>query len=305
MISAVALHNLTKTFGAHRGITDLVLDVDRGQVFGFLGPNGAGKSTTIRIMMGLYRPTSGSATVLGLDAWSDGAPLRQQVGYLPGELRLFPRLTGGETLNRIAKARGGVDNRYRQQLVDRFDVELDRPVRELSKGNLQKIGLVLAFMHRPELLVLDEPTSGLDPLMQDEFAALLAETVSEGRTVFLSSHDLGEVQRVADQIAIIREGRLMTVDTVSGLRSHAPKTIELEFRRTVTDVARFSKLPGVAVTSHTDDRVVLTVEGDVGPVLAVAVPLDPVDIVARPADLDELFRGFYARTQVEGGLHAV
>ena len=305
MADAVTLNDLTKSFGPDRGVSHLTLDVGPGQVFGFLGPNGAGKSTTIRVVMGLYQPTSGSATALGLDCWSQGVALRRRVGYLPGDLTLFPRLTGREILDRLTKARDDVDTRLRQQLIDRFHAQLDRPVRTLSKGNQQKLGLVLAFMHRPELLVLDEPTSGLDPLMQDEFATLLEETVAEGRTVFLSSHDLGEVQRVAQQVAIIRKGRLVTVDTIEGLRNRAPRTIELRFRRPLADGSAFSALPGVRVTSHSGHRMVLTVEGDVGPALAAAVPLEPVDVVARPADLDELFRGFYAQPHREGELHAL
>jgi ABC-2 type transport system ATP-binding protein len=305
MAGAVVLDDLTKSFGRNRGVSNLTLEVQPGQVFGFLGPNGAGKSTTIRAIMGLYRPTSGSATALGLDCWSQGVALRRRVGYLPGELALFPRLTGREILSRVIKARGGPAIPFPQHLVERFDAQVDRPIRTLSKGNQQKIGLVLAFMHRPDLLVLDEPTSGLDPLMQDEFANLLEETVAEGRTVFLSSHDLGEVQRVAHQIAIIREGRIVTADTVEGLRNRAPRTIELKVRRPLTNVGAFSALPGVRVRSHSDHRIVFTVEGDVGPVLAMAVPLEPIDIIARPADLDELFRGFYAGPRVEGEVHAI
>jgi ABC-2 type transport system ATP-binding protein len=305
MPGVVALEGLTKSFGRSRGVSDLTLEVEPGQVFGFLGPNGAGKSTTIRMIMGLYAPTSGSVSALGFDCWSQGVLLRRRVGYLPGDLALFPRLTGREILDRVARARGGVDPDLRQHLVARFAAEIDRPIRTLSKGNVQKIGLVLAFMHRPQLLVLDEPTSGLDPLMQDEFAHLLEETVAEGRTIFLSSHDLGEVQRVAHQVGIIREGRLVTVDTVEGLRSHAPRTIELRFRRSLTDVAAFAALPGASVLSYSGDRIVLSVEGDVGPLLALAVPLEPVDLVARPADLDELFRSFYATSAESDRIHAI
>ncbi|MGH3509021.1 MAG: ABC transporter ATP-binding protein, partial [Nocardioidaceae bacterium] len=258
-----------------------------------LGPNGAGKSTTIRLIMGLYRPTDGRARVFGLDATDDGPRVRRRIGYLPGELSLYARLTGRETLDRMGRIRGDVDATYRGELERRFAAELDRPTKELSKGNRQKIGLIQAFMHRPDLLVLDEPTSGLDPLLQKEFADLLEECVQNGATVFLSSHDLDEVQRLAHQIAIIREGRVVTVDTVQGLRDKAPRTIELTFRVPV-DTARFARLTGVAISSEMGRRITLTVEGEVGPVLAAALPLDVVDIVARPADLDELFRRYYS-----------
>jgi ABC-2 type transport system ATP-binding protein len=288
----IVLCELTKTFGAARGITEVSLEVPPGEVFGFLGPNGAGKSTTIRLVMGLYRPTSGSLRVLGANPAADGESVRRRIGYLPGELALFPRLTGREILDRFARVHGVADTSLRDRLVERLDAELDRPVRTLSKGNRQKIGLVLAFQHRPDLLVLDEPTSGLDPLVQDEFAALVRETVAEGCTVFLSSHDLDEVQRLVDRLAIIREGRIVAVDTVEGLRGRAPRTIELRFPRPV-DPDAFARLPGVEVRSATAERVVLAVAGTVAPLLAAAAPLEPVDIVARPAELDELFRSFY------------
>jgi beta-exotoxin I transport system ATP-binding protein len=293
MPSAVALESLTKYFGARCGISDVCLDVEPGQVFGFLGPNGAGKSTTIRLMLGLYHPSGGSCRVLGLDPGRDGVELLGRVGYLPGELNLFPRVTGREIVDRVCQVRRLDDLRTRGELVERFGVELDRPVRMLSKGNRQKIGLVLAFMHRPELLVLDEPTSGLDPLLQEEFAALLGEVVDEGRTVFLSSHDLDEVQRVVHQLAIIKDGRLVISDSVEGLRRNLPKVIELEFDHGV-DAAPFVAQPGVEVRSQAGRRVVLAVTGAVAPVLAKAARMEVIDIVSRPADLDELFLRFYA-----------
>jgi len=297
MQPAVVLTGLTKQFGGVRGITGVTIEVPAGGVFGFLGPNGAGKSTTIRLIMGLYRPTAGSALVLGADPWDHGAEIRRRIGYLPGELALFPRLTGREIVDRFAAARRLVDLGYRDHLVHRLGAELDRPVKALSKGNRQKIGLVLAFMHRPELLVLDEPTSGLDPLLQDEFAALVEESVAEGRTVFLSSHDLDEVQRLVHSLAIVREGRIVAVDTVEGLRSRAPRRIELRFAGSVEPGA-FARLPGVDVVSAAAGRIVLSVRGSVGPVLAAAVPFEPVDITARPVDLDELFRSFYREEAV-------
>ena len=214
MTGAIETVGLTKHYGSVAAVNDLDLRVEPGQVFGFLGPNGAGKSTTIRMLLALQRPTTGRATLLGLDAGADSAEIHRRTGYLPGDLELFPRLTGRQHIAWFARARAVVDHSLADQLVDRFQVVDDRPVRELSKGNRQKIGLVLAFMHRPELLVLDEPTSGLDPLMQHEFEALLRETAADGRTVFLSSHELDEVQRSAHRIGIIKEGRLVAEDTV-------------------------------------------------------------------------------------------
>src|SRR5215472_6901508 len=215
--SAIEASGLTKRYGAVTAVDGLSVRIEPGQVFGFLGPNGAGKSTTIRMLLALQRPTSGRARLLGLDAATDSVEVHRRIGYLPGDLELFPRLTGSQHIAWFARARGGVDAFLVKQLIERFQVVADRPVRELSKGNRQKIGLVLAFMHEPELLVLDEPTSGLDPLMQHEFESLLRETTGRGRTVFLSSHELDEVQRIADRIAIIRDGRLVAEDTVEGL----------------------------------------------------------------------------------------
>jgi ABC-2 type transport system ATP-binding protein len=298
----IAVEGLTRQFGTVRGVTDVSFRVRPGEVFGFLGPNGAGKSTTIRLLLGLYRRTSGNVRVFGLDPQRDPVPLHARVGYLPGELALYPRLTGRQHVERFAAARGLTDRSYRDELVERLGAELDRPVRSLSKGNRQKIGLVLAFMHRPELLVLDEPTSGLDPLLQDEFVRLVRETVADGRTVFLSSHELDEVQRLVDRLAIIKDGRIVVTDTVEGLRRTAPRTIEFRFGSLVS-AAAFTGLEDVAILRCEDGRVVLSVRGSVAPLLRVAASLDPLDVLARPADLDELFLTFY-RDSPAGALDA-
>jgi ABC-2 type transport system ATP-binding protein len=291
-VPAIETTALTRSFGSHRGIRDVTLRVEPGEVFGFLGPNGAGKSTTIRILMGLIRPTSGRARVLGGHPQRDGVQVRSRCGYLPGDLVLHPRVSGRELIERFGAVRGLRDTRYRDELVERFDADLDRPTHALSKGNRQKVGIVLAFMHRPDLLVLDEPTSGLDPLLQNEFARLIEETALDGRTVFLSSHDLDEVQRVADRIAIIREGSLVVTDTVEGLRSHAPRTIDVQFPAEV-DPRTFSSLEGVDVAVAGPHRLRLTVSGPLAPVVRALAPLDPLDLTARPVDLDELFLGYY------------
>jgi ABC-2 type transport system ATP-binding protein len=294
----IATKALTRRFGRHRGVFDLNLTVNRGEVFGFLGPNGAGKSTTIRILLGLYRRSAGHAAVLGMDPSRDTVQIHRQVGYLPGELALFPHLTGRDILKRFARVRGDVDLRYRDELVDRFKVELDRPVRTLSKGNLQKIGVLLAFAHRPDLLILDEPSSGLDPLMQDEFARLVGETARDGRTVFLSSHDLDEVERLADRLAIIKDGRIIVTDTVEQLRSSAPKTVEFRFAHPI-DPACFHGVDGVHVLSEDTTAVRLSVAGSIAPLLQIAVGLNPIDMTARKADLEELFLDYY-RTDAQG-----
>lgn len=303
MTSAIETFGLTKRYGSTTAVADLNLRIEPGQVFGFLGPNGAGKSTTIRMLMALQRPTQGRATLLGLDAAADSVEVHRRIGYLPGDLELFPRLTGRQHIAWFGRARGLEDDSLARQLIDRFQVVADRPVRELSKGNRQKIGLVVAFMHRPELLVLDEPTTGLDPLMRHEFENLLRETADEDRTVFLSSHELDEVQRVTDRIGIIKDGRLVAEDTVDGLRRAAPQKMEVRFRRPVGP-ADLNALAGVTVTGADGPCVSLDVTGEIGPVLKVIASHDPVGLISRPADLDELFLGFYRESPETEVSHA-
>ena len=211
---------------------------------------------------------------------------------------MHPRLTGRQHIEFAARARGMADHGYLGRLAERFTVILDQPARTLSKGNRQKIGIVMAFMHQPELLILDEPTSGLDPLMQDEFQHLIRETAADGRTVFLSSHELDEVQQLADRVAIIKDGRLIVTDTVDGLRRAAPRTIEFRFARDI-DPGRFAAIEGVHVTSSGAGRITLTLRGPVAPVLRAASELDPTDVIARPADLDELFLAYYRGTPAQ------
>ncbi len=292
MTPAIETSGLAKTYGPTRAVVDLHLRVEAAQVFGFLGPNGAGKTTTIRMLLALQHPTAGEARVLGLDARRQSVEVHRRIGYLPGELELYPRMTGQQHIDWFARARSGRDPSLVRALVERFGVVLDRPARELSKGNRQKVGLVLAFMHRPELLVLDEPTTGLDPLMHEEFERLVRETVAEGRTVFLSSHELDEVQRLADRVGIIRSGELVATDTVEHLRESAPRKVEARFPRPV-DGALFAGIDGVVVTDADGPRIAFQVSGPIGPLLKAIAEHDPVDLVSRPADLDELFLGFY------------
>ena len=292
MVEAIETEELTKWYGATLGIDQLTMTVRSGEVFGFLGPNGAGKSTTIRTLLDFQRATSGRARVLGLDCREDSVALRQKVGYLPGELTLFEGMTGHQLVSWCSRARGGHDELLTAEMVERFGITLDRPVRELSKGNKQKVGLLLAFMHRPEVVILDEPTTGLDPLVQIEFERLLRETAGEGRAVLLSSHALDEVQRVADRVAIIREGHLVVTDSVEHLRISTPRVLTLQFANAV-DASVFGAIEGVANCTAQGSEVSLQLSGPVGPVLRVALDLDLVDLVARPADLEELFLSYY------------
>ncbi len=265
----IATSGLSKDYGSGRGLFGLDLEVRQGEVFGFLGPNGAGKSTTLRLLLDLIKPTAGSARVLGMDSINDSLEIRRRVGFLPGDLALYPKLTGRAVLDYLAQLRGGVDRRVRDSLVERFDADLDRPVRELSTGNRQKLGLVQAFMHDPELLILDEPISGLDPLVQRSFHTLLGEVSAQERTVFLSSHTLSEVERVTHRLAILRRGRLAVVDSVENLRRVAVQRLEIEFGEPV-DPDEFSALPGVTEASADVRTVTVSFQGSADAVVKAA-----------------------------------
>jgi ABC-2 type transport system ATP-binding protein len=214
MTAVIHTERLTKNYGPHRGITELDLDVQEGEIFGFLGPNGAGKTTTMRVLLDLIRPTSGRAEVFGIDTTADPVAIHRRLGYLPGEFDLYDRLTGAQTIEYFANLRGGVDAGYVAELVERLDLDPSRRFKEYSKGNKQKVGLIVALQHKPDLLILDEPTSGLDPLVQQTFFAMVRDARAEGRSVFLSSHIIDEVDRTCDRVAIIREGRLVQVDSI-------------------------------------------------------------------------------------------
>jgi len=288
----IATSGLSKDYGSGRGLFGLDLEVWQGEVFGFLGPNGAGKSTTMRLLLDLIKPTSGSARVLGLDTLRESIEIRGRVGFLPGDLALYPKLTGRAMLDYLAQLRGGVDPRVRDALVERFGADIDRPVRQLSTGNRQKLGLVQAFMHEPELLILDEPIAGLDPLVQQSFHALLAEVSAQGRTVFLSSHTLSEVERVTHRLAILRQGRLVVVDSLENLRQVAVQRLEIEFSGPV-DPEEFRALPGVT-EAHAEGRTVTVgFEGSADAVVKAAATHDVRAIRPREDGLEDIFLHYY------------
>jgi ABC-2 type transport system ATP-binding protein len=294
MSDVIRTEQLTKSYGPHRGIVDVDLAVHQGEVFGFLGPNGAGKTTTIRILLDLIRPTSGRAFVFDIESTADPVSIHRRVGYIPGEFTLYDRLTGGQTIDYFANLRGGVDRTYQRSLIERFAIDPKRRFKELSKGNKQKIGLVIALQHRPDLLVLDEPTSGLDPLVQQSFYELIREARDEGRTVFLSSHILSEVERTADRVAIIREGRLVKVDTIEGLRDLAHHQVELRFSGPVPAEA-FAHLPGVSDVAADDHVLRMRVSGPITPVVRAAGQYELLDFVSREPTLEETFLAQYGQ----------
>ena len=289
---AIRTEALTKAYGRGHGVFALDLEVEPGEVLGFLGPNGAGKSTTMRLLLDLIRPTSGRALVLGLDAHRSALEIRRRVGFLPGDLALYGKLSGAQMLEHLAALRGGIDHRLRASLVERFAADLNGPIRELSTGNRQKIGLIQAFMHDPELLILDEPIAGLDPLVQQHFHELLAEMRDRGRTVLLSSHTLSEVERVADRVAILREGRLVVVDSLEHLQRHAVQQVEIDFAAELP-VREFLALAGVRDVTVEGRRLRVAFEGSADPIVKAAADYEIRAIRSREDPLEDIFLRYY------------
>lgn len=289
---AIRTDGLVKDYGRVRALDGLDLSVEPGEVFGFLGPNGAGKSTTIRLILDLLRPTAGTIEVLGQSPTAGGTELRARIGYLPGELGLPTRKTAGEYLYYLSRLRGGRGQSRIPELADRFGLELHRPLRALSKGNKQKVTIVQAFMHDPDLLVLDEPTSSLDPLLQMEFRALVDEARGRGATVFLSSHVLAEVEEIAGRVAIVRAGKIVDVDDVRALRERAGQNVLLRFAAPV-DAAEFAHLPGVTDVVVDDHTLTCRLHGEPAPLLAAAARHHVMRWQADDRDLEDLFMDFY------------
>jgi ABC-2 type transport system ATP-binding protein len=298
MPTVIKTEQLTKSYGTHRGIMDVNLEVAQGEVFGFLGPNGAGKTTTIRVLLDLIRPTSGRAFVFDIESTADPVAIHRRIGYVPGEFALYDRLTGAQTMEYFGNLRGGVEPAYQASLIERFDVDPSRRYKEYSKGNKQKIGLIIALQHRPELLILDEPTSGLDPLIQQSFYALVREAHDEGRTVFLSSHILSEVERTCDRVGIIRDGRLAKVDRTDALRDLAHHQVELRFSD-VAPVEAFAGLPGVSDVVVDDHTLRMRVSGPITPVVRAAAQYELLDFVSREPTLEETFLAQYSQETAE------
>ncbi|MFC4375052.1 ABC transporter ATP-binding protein [Nocardia halotolerans] len=298
MHNAIEIRDLTKTYGTKRGLTGLSLDVRAGEVFGYLGPNGAGKSTTIRLLLDLIRPTSGTASVLGLDPRHDGVELRRRIGYLAGDFVVDGRQQVRECLRFLAALRGGVPQTRIDELAERLGLDTRATIKSLSKGNRQKVGLVQAFMHHPELLILDEPTSGLDPLVQQTFLELVTEAANNGQTVFMSSHIMDEVEAVADRVGILRDGTLVALDTVADLRAAAIRQIEIAFAEPVT-IEEFGAVPGLLDPQLDATGTVLRagLSGTPDLLVKAAARHTVTSLTTADPHLDEIFHSHYAAAE--------
>jgi ABC-2 type transport system ATP-binding protein len=293
-VSTIEVRELSRRFGRVEALRELSFAVEEGEIFGFLGPNGAGKTTTTRLLMGLIRPSAGDVRVFGRDAWRSSPAIRAGIGFIPGELHLYEKMTGRQMLAFLAsyRAAGALDRA--RELAGQLDLDLHRRVRDLSKGNRQKLAVVQALMHDPPLLVLDEPTSGLDPLVQAAVLELLAGERDRGKTVFFSSHLLHEVEQIADRVAVIRDGRLVVVEEIAHLREKRERRMELTLREPVPP-GRFADLPGVRLLASHDDgrRLELAVHGDLQPLLRCLASLPVADLVYPPADLESVFMHYF------------
>ncbi len=293
---------LTVYYGRQRGIVDVDLQVRKGEIFGFLGPNGAGKTTIQRVLMDVIRPTRGSASIFGLDCQKQGVAVRKRIGYLPGDLSLYPGMKAHAFLHMLASLQEKkVDSTFRRQLYERLDLDPARKMKVYSRGNKQKIGVIAAFMGKPDVLVLDEPTSGLDPLMRQVVLELVREAKEDGRTVFFSSHNLPEVQDVCDRVGIIREGRLIKTDQVETLTKQQFKRLQIRFRE--LPPANAFAFDGVTEKGRDGHVVILEVGSGLDKFMEMAVPYGIEDIESLPVTLEEIFLAFYDN-QPEGGNHA-
>jgi len=292
MTGALRTEGLTKDYGQGRGLFDLDLEVAAGEVFGYLGPNGAGKTTTIRLLMDMIRPTRGRAEVFGVDCQAKPVEVKRLVGYMPGELPQFGGFRGREVVSYVAGLRGGVDSGRIVALAERLDLDLGRRFREYSRGNKQKLGLVLALMHEPRLLILDEPTSGLDPLNQQEFHLMVHEARDRGATIFLSSHVLSEVEQICQRVAIIRQGRLVQIARLDELHHIRYHHVEVDFAGQVpADAVRAAA--GVEQVSVQGQRLTCVVRGSFSPLLTALERGEVINMVSHEPSLEETFLAYY------------
>jgi ABC-2 type transport system ATP-binding protein len=296
--TAIRTSGLSKRYGGTLALNGLDLSVEPGEVYGYLGPNGAGKTTTIRLMLGLLRPSAGRAELFGVDAWQEPVEAHRRMAYVAAEPSLWPALTGAETLDFLARVRGGADAGYREQLIERFQLDTSKKVRALSHGNRQKVQLIAALASRAELLILDEPTGGLDPLMEMAFRETVREAKQRGQTVFLSSHILSEVEAVCDRVGILRAGRLVDEGTLAELRHLSAQTVEVTFDG---DVPELPSLPGIEVTEAGENALRFQVSGSVGPLMKALADQRVVSLESRAPSLEEIFLHHYESGDGRGG----
>ena len=290
MSLVVETHGLSKRYGHQYALKDLQLQVQQGEVLGYLGPNGAGKTTTIRLLLGMIAPTSGSASIFGLDVQQQAPEVHKRLAYVPGEPNLWPSLTGQEVLALLGRVQGRVDEVYRDELIQRFDLDLSKKVRSYSKGNRQKVILIAALMTRADLLILDEPTSGLDPLMEQTFRECMAEAKRRGQTILLSSHILSEVEALCDRVAILRAGELLEIGTLAEMRHLSALSVEATFDQSPPDI---SKVAGVSEV-HVEGRTLhCRVSGSIQPLLSVLAATGVRDLLSTRPTLEELFLAHY------------
>ena len=290
MAPIIATHNLSKRYAHQFALKDLDVEVHEGEVLGYLGPNGAGKTTTIRLLLGLIAPTAGHATLFGLDAQTCATEIHRRLAYVPGDANLWPSLTGKETLALLGRVHGHIDERYRDDLIQRFDFDPSKRVRSYSKGNRQKLALISALMTRADLLILDEPTSGLDPLMERTFRECMHEAKHNGQTVFLSSHMLSEVEALCDRVAILRAGELLEIGTLAEMRHLSAFSVEATFEAVPPDV---SGVPGVSGIEVDGSKLRCQVTGTIQPLLRVVSNAAVRELVSTKPSLEELFLAHY------------
>ncbi len=287
----IVIDNLHKSYGSVQAVKGISISVRRGEIFGFLGPNGAGKTTTIRCMLDVIRPTAGAIRVLGLDAQRDGYALHQHIGYLPGDVRLPGRMTGKQVIHYFASLQGR-ESVLLNDLVERFDVEMKRQLKGYSKGMRQKIGIALAFMCDPDVLILDEPTSGLDPLLQKVFNEFLLEEQARGKTIFMSSHIMSDVEKVCERVAVIRSGELVTVEEVDALREKAGQHIIVEFGDAVSE-QELMHMPGVSALIKTNGTYHFNISGSMDMLIKALSQHEVIRLTSQEAPLEEVFLKFY------------
>ena len=296
-VPAIRTEQLTKRYGATVALDSLTIEVEPGEALGYLGPNGAGKTTTLRLLLGLLRATSGRAELFGIDAQRDPVAAHERIAYVPGDTSLWPQLTGAETLHLLGRLHGGVDTAYRDELVDRFELDTAKKVRAYSKGNRQKVALIAALMTRADLLLLDEPTSGLDPLMEQQFRAAVREAVDRGQTVFLSSHILSEVEALCERVAILRAGKLVEQGSLRDMRHLSALEVEAELTGAVPALDR---VPGVTNVSVDGPRIACHVTGSIEPLLRTLVDAGVTRVTSREPSLEELFLAHYGAADDDG-----